>query len=90
MEDLVKLLQSAAQGMIDDAAIARGTQWIELMKKQTPFAHAILMGLLYQTPEAVLDAAAGFNSALVPYRRNEYALTYIRELQKKLRGGKQP
>jgi hypothetical protein len=88
LEDFLKLLRQVAAGMVDDAMITRGSQWIEHLKKEFPAAHLIIMSLLYRSPEHVLDALANMNSEIKPFRRNPNAIAYIAALQKRLKGKK--
>lgn len=86
LEELSQDIKRAAEGIIEQAQIERGAQWIEAFANEFPVAYKILMATLYQEPKDVLR----FLSVLVPdlrqYRHNEYVLKYIAMLQEEIRG----
>lgn len=87
LEDFLKLLSDVtSQRTLDDAALDRGSAWIEALGREFPMAHALITGLVHKTPQQVLDSLAVFNAALKPYARDERALAYIAALQTRLRG----
>lgn len=88
LDKLIADLQSASQGVIDDAMINRGAGWIDELKNEFPWVYEMLMGMLYKSPEYVLSGLILLNKDLAPYRDNKHALAYIAALQGKLRGAK--
>lgn len=86
LEELQKDLKLAAEGIIEQAQIDRGSKWIEAFANEYPVAHAILISALYKEPEDVMKFLCVLVPDLRQYRQNEYALKYIRLLQDELRG----
>jgi len=90
LEDLLNIFREVSAGMVSDAQVTRGAKWIEAMQREFPLAAVVLDGLLYKTPEQVLESLARFNPVASSFKDNAAALEYIGELQKRLRGKQQP
>lgn len=86
LEDLINLLREAANGMVTQASIDRGANWITAMKSEFPLAHTLTINLLYKEPKDVMGTLALLQPNLYQYRKNPHALEFISRLQAKLRG----
>jgi predicted nucleic acid-binding protein len=85
LDEIVKDLQTAAKGVITDAALERGSRWFLECKTQFPIVYELITGLLYKPPGEVLKTLAVFNSDLRGLENNPHVLFFIAQLQQRLR-----
>lgn len=86
LEELSKDIRLAAEGIIEQAQVDRGSQWIEAFANEYPVAHGILISAIYKEPKDVMKFLCVLVPELRQYRNNPHALKYIALLQEKLRG----
>lgn len=84
LDTLLNELKHAARGIVDQAAIERGSRWIEQLEVESPFWHAILMSFLYKSPDEVFDALGAFYPDVLEFKKSQAAKDYINGLQKRL------
>jgi hypothetical protein len=82
--ELLRDLESAGQGIIDEAMIDRGAAWIEQMRQEFPLVYNFIQSALHKGPQDILIALALRWGPLKVFTGNQAAIKYVGMIQQRL------
>lgn len=88
LDSLVESLTGMSrQGVIDTIVIERGAGWVRDFERAFPMAGMFISGLVYGTPEQVLNTLESYHTDFAGVSRLPLAVEFIAALQTRLKGG---